>query len=267
MDTLGIIRQIEADAALRAQLRAVLLGDELLALPAQVAQLIEGQREMQAAIRDLTESQKQMQAAITGLIGRQDRMEDTLTQLVQSQREMQAAIRALTDSQKQIVIRQDRMEAAITALTESHQRLEMSHNRLVGEFSQMKGLLVENRIRDRMQYYVPAGIENVQVITGQEFKDLLDELNQKKTLAKEEHTRITKTDIVASAQVEGDPVVLVAEVSGSLYPSDVERVVESAKILQERGKRAKPLVFGEAVADNSVNDLAGRHGVEICLGL
>jgi len=199
-------------------MRAVLLGDELLALPAQVAQLVEGQREMQAAI--------------TGLIERHDRM-----------------------------------EAAITALTESRQRLEMSHNRLVGEFSQMKGLLVENRIRDRMQYYVPAGIENVQVITGQEFKDLLDELNQKKTLAKEEHTRITKTDIVASAQVEGDPVVLVAEVSGSLYPSDVERVVESAKILQERGKRAKPLVFGEAVADNSVNDLAGRHGVEICLGL
>ncbi|MHB8295933.1 MAG: hypothetical protein ACYDH5_15210 [Acidimicrobiales bacterium] len=37
MDTLGIIRQIEADPALRAQLRAVLLGDELLGLPLAVA--------------------------------------------------------------------------------------------------------------------------------------------------------------------------------------------------------------------------------------
>ncbi|MHB8296031.1 MAG: hypothetical protein ACYDH5_15720 [Acidimicrobiales bacterium] len=36
MDTLGIIRQIEADPGLRAQLRAVLLGDELLGLPAAV---------------------------------------------------------------------------------------------------------------------------------------------------------------------------------------------------------------------------------------
>jgi len=40
MDALGIIRQIETDPALKAQMRAVLLGDELLALPAQVAQLV-----------------------------------------------------------------------------------------------------------------------------------------------------------------------------------------------------------------------------------
>ncbi|MCL4448368.1 MAG: hypothetical protein M1483_05940 [Actinobacteria bacterium] len=38
MDTLEIIRQIEADPALRAQLRAVLLGDDLINLPGLVAE-------------------------------------------------------------------------------------------------------------------------------------------------------------------------------------------------------------------------------------
>jgi len=39
VDTLGIIRQIESDPALRAQLRSVLLGDEVVELPALVRQL------------------------------------------------------------------------------------------------------------------------------------------------------------------------------------------------------------------------------------
>ena len=42
MDTVEIIRQLQMDSALKAQLRAVLLGDELLALPELVKNLIEG---------------------------------------------------------------------------------------------------------------------------------------------------------------------------------------------------------------------------------
>lgn len=57
MDALEIIRQVEADAGLRAQMRAVLLGDELLQLPELVRRLAEAQarteeqlREFQAAV-------------------------------------------------------------------------------------------------------------------------------------------------------------------------------------------------------------------------
>lgn len=60
MDSLGIIRQLEQDAGLRAQLRAVLLGEELLDLPelfrqlaSRVDQLAEAQARTEAALRDL----------------------------------------------------------------------------------------------------------------------------------------------------------------------------------------------------------------------
>ena len=52
MDTLGIIRQIEADPALRAQLRAVLLGDELLDVPRLLGELAEGQRRLEESLRE-----------------------------------------------------------------------------------------------------------------------------------------------------------------------------------------------------------------------
>ncbi len=57
MDTLGIIRQIEADPALRSQLRAVLLGDELLELPRIVRQLGED-------LRLLSEELRRFEAAV-----------------------------------------------------------------------------------------------------------------------------------------------------------------------------------------------------------
>jgi len=249
MDALGIIRQIETDPALKAQMRAVLLGDELLALPAQVAQLIEGQREMQAAIRDLTESQKQMQAAITGTIERQDRMEDTLTQLVQSQREMQAAITALTESHQQ--------------LAESHQQLAMSHKRLIGDVSQLKGSDLEARVRSRLNTFLPDDFERATILADEEIKKRITAWNQKKTLQKPERMRIAQTDIIADARIADKPVTVVAEVSASVYPNDIERVAETARILKERGEQVRPLVFGNAVADDSVNVLAVSQDVDL----
>jgi len=270
MDALGIIRQIETDPALKAQMRAVLLGDELLALPAQVAQLIEGQREMQAAIRDLTESQREMQAAITGTIERQDRMEDTLTQLVQSQREMQAAITGtierqdrMEDTLTQLVQSQREMQAAITALTESHQRLEMSHKRLIGDVSQLKGSDLEARVRNRLNTLLPDDFERATILADEEIKKRITAWNQKKTLKKPERMRIAQTDIIADARIADKPVTVVAEVSASVYPNDIERVAETARILQERGEQVRPLVFGNAIADDSVNVLAVSQDVEL----
>jgi len=204
MDALGIIRQIETDPALKAQMRAVLLGDELLALPAQVAQIVEGQREMQAAIRDLTESQKQT------------------------------------------IVSQDRMEK---------------------DLSQINGFMLEHQVRCRVRKYLPDEIERARVLTDDDLDSLLETLNRKKPLTSDERTRINRTDVIARARVGKDPVTIVAEVSVLLYLEDVTRAAEAARILRERGQRARPFAIGEAVADNSVSDLADRHGVEICLGL
>jgi len=263
MDALGIIRQIETDPALKAQMRAVLLGDELLALPAQVAQLVEGQREMQtaitrlaghqdrmeAAIRDLTESQKQMQTAITGSIERQDRIKDTLTHLVQGQREMQAAITALTESHQQ--------------LAESHQQLAMSYKRLIGDVSQIKDSHLEARVRNRLNTFLLDDFERVQILSDEETKKRITLWNQKRILEKSERMRIAQTDIIADALVADQPVTVVAEVSASVYPNDIERVAETARILKERGEQVRPLVFGNAVADDSVNALAVSQDVEL----
>ncbi len=71
MDTLEIIRQIETDPAVRAQLRSILLGDDVLGLPAQVAALVEAQKRsenrldrLEKAVAELVEAQKQTNQAV-----------------------------------------------------------------------------------------------------------------------------------------------------------------------------------------------------------
>ena len=56
MDALEIIRQLEGDAGLRAQMRAVLLGDELLELPELVRRLTEAQLRTEERLREFQEA-------------------------------------------------------------------------------------------------------------------------------------------------------------------------------------------------------------------
>jgi regulator of replication initiation timing len=56
VDTLAIIREMEADPGLRAQLRAVLLGDDLLRLPELVAENTRDIRDLKDAVAELREA-------------------------------------------------------------------------------------------------------------------------------------------------------------------------------------------------------------------
>jgi len=76
MDTLGIIRQIESDPGLRAQLRAVLLGDEVLQLPGVVAENSRGIRDLRDAVASLTEQ-------MTLLTERVDQLTEQMTRLTE----------------------------------------------------------------------------------------------------------------------------------------------------------------------------------------
>lgn len=64
MDALEVIRQLEADAGLRAQLRAVLLGDGILELPELFRQFLETQARTEAHIGELAEAQRQLSAKV-----------------------------------------------------------------------------------------------------------------------------------------------------------------------------------------------------------
>ena len=98
MDTLEIIRELEHDEALRASLRAVILGDELLSLPdqmrlltAEVQKLAEAQQRTDETVRELVEAQKQTE-------WRLDRTEKILAELAEAQKQTTISIHRLEEN-------------------------------------------------------------------------------------------------------------------------------------------------------------------------
>jgi len=232
MDTLGIIRQLENDPGLRAQLRAVLLGDELLAMPAQLAQLIESQQRM---------------------LERQDRMEAVLTSLI--------------ESQQQIVERQDRMEAAFEAFAAAtdarFQHLETDVGHLKVDVGHLKGSDLERRVRERPEAYFPDTLDDLEVLDGAKLNKLLATLDKCAQLSGEDRRSLHRADVIVSAHRGTERVTVVVEVSATLHADDITRAAKRAGIVNACGLRAVAMAIGEDLGGESVAALAAEHGVEL----
>ncbi len=84
MDTLEIIRELEHDDALRAALRAVILGDELLSLPDQMRLLTAEVQKLTEAQERTEEAQKHTEESVKGLAEAQRSLEETVKGLAVS---------------------------------------------------------------------------------------------------------------------------------------------------------------------------------------
>ena len=101
MDTLDIIRQLQADPALKAELRAVLLGEEVLGLPELVKdnsrQIAALTVRMERVDEQIAENSRQI-AALTEAVrahdARLESVEVSINALIDHQAEMQSSIRS-----------------------------------------------------------------------------------------------------------------------------------------------------------------------------
>ena len=263
MDTLGIIREIESDPALRAQLRAVLLGDEVLALPAQIAQLVEGQRALQAAVSTLLARQDRLEAAQDRLEAAQDRLEAAMAALAESQQQLLARQDRLEAAMATLMENQSRMDATITQLLEHQERTDRRLDRLEADVAALNGSDLERRVREWPQRYLPEDLRGLRIMTPQDLDSLLDRLDRQALLSAAERKRLTRTDVLASARVGTSRVTVVAEVSVRLHREDVTRAAESSRILNERGQRTRAFAIGSNVVDDAVRAFAEDSNVEV----
>ncbi len=166
MNTLEIIRELEQDESLRATLRAVILGDELLSLPsemrlltAEVKKLAEAQlrtenaqRRTDETVKKLAEAQlrtdetvKSLESTVKELVSAQLRtdetvksLESTVKELVSAQLRTENAQRRTEETVKELVSAQLRIEKTVRELKDNVDRL----NESVGETAEVSCALV-----------------------------------------------------------------------------------------------------------------------------
>ena len=190
----------------RAEIRRLVLTEELLALP--------------QIVRDLAEAQQ--------------RTEQQVAQLTQQ-------VAQLTQQVAQIVEAQRRTERQIVRLQDD-----------VGE---LKGIVLEQRYRNRAFAYFSRLVRHMHTVTDDELVALLEEAVARGVLSEDGMDEIGRADVVVQGQRrEGqspDEVYLVVEVSWGVGPRDVERAVRRAALLGQTGLQTMPVVAGERITDEA----------------
>lgn len=222
----------------RAEMRQLLLSEEILTLPAVV-------RELSVIVKELAEAQKRTEQRVEELTEAQKRTDEQLRLLTQR-------VDALTEAQRELTKAQERTERRVEGLVTR-----------VGELS---GYLLEGRYRQRPLSYFNRLLSRAEAV------DVVDVLPAEMELSEEALEDLLALDVLIRGQLKPrfaerlgfSRVWLVVEISGQIEYSDVERTWERAMLLQKCGLPTIGVVGGKGITQNAL-DVAQSKGVIVQL--
>jgi hypothetical protein len=226
-----LIRLVETRPEWRAELRRLVLTNELLAVPDQLAALrVRSEEQFQA----LAEAQQ-----------RTDRQLATLTERVTT-----------------LTAAQERMDSQLATLTEQVASLTRVVHTLTVDVGTLKGKSLEADYRSRGHAYLSRVVRRPHVLTSDELVPIIEDARDRGVLSDIEAQDLYETDLVVRGRrsEDGAEVYLVVEVSWDVGPRDVERAVQRAHMLAHIGLVTIPVVAGEHILPEAA-ELARRGQV------
>ena len=213
-----LIRLIETRPEWRTELRRLVLTEELLAAPDQLA-----------ALR--TRSEEQFQA------------------LVEAQQRTNLQLTTLTERVTALAAAQERMDNQLTALTEQVAALTRVVHTLTVDVGTLKGKSLEADYRSRGHAYLSRVVRRPHVLTSDELITIIEDARDRGLLSDIEAQDLYETDLVVRGRrsEDGTEVYLVVEVSWGVGPHDVEWAVQRARVFSHIGLATIPVVAGEHI--------------------
>jgi len=218
-----LVRLLEGRSDWRAELRRLVLTDELLSLPGQIVELrtyTERRFQELAATQAQTEAQLvTLSTRVTELTAAQVRTEAKVTDLIQAQATMTVQLTDLTQS--------------VRTLTD-----------WAGE---LKGTTTEIEYRTKARVYFGRLLRRPHVLSVDEVSSLLDDAIESGMLSEAGADDIALADIVIRGKhkQKGTDLYLLVEVSLGVGPNDVERAARRATLLAQLGTPVIPAVAGQ----------------------
>ncbi len=254
-DFSGLLRLLHEHPEWRAQLRAILLGEELLSLP----QLL---RELADEVRRLTEAHRRGEERLARLEEAQIRSEERLARLEEAQIRSEGRLARLEEAQIRSEERLARLEEAVLELARAQRTMQDDFGRRLELFQ---------RNQDRFAQVVGATAEARMVPTVKRWLESRGLVVLDPILAWS-LDGLTEFDGVTRAQGPQGVVWVLVSAEVRLQPGDVYdlantlRRVEVRRRLEEEGVEAPvwPVVFG-LTAERRVVQAAKELGVGLLL--
>lgn len=213
-----LIRLLETRPEWRADVRRLVLSDELLALPEQIALL---RANTEQRFQELIEAYKHTDARLATIDER---------------------LAALADAQNRTDTQIARLTQSVQALTDDMK----AQGNIIGD---LKGELLELRYRERAPAYVGRLVRRAQVLSAAELVELLETAVEQGRLTEAEKDEVLLIDLVVRGKrkEDGVQVYLAVEVSWGVGPHDVERAAQRATLLGKLGIPTVPIVAGKTI--------------------
>ena len=242
-----LLRLLEARPEWRAELRRLLIPEEVLDLPAVVRQLAD-------EVRLLADAQRRTEIQVSRLVEVQARADQRLS--------------GVDDRAARLEEGQARLESTLTRLAEAQVRTEERLNGVDGRLSRVEGRLaglrgdnLEQRYRQHAGGYFGRLLRRARIVSPDELDDLLDEGLATGAFDEDSAHDVRLADLVVRGRRPGEEreTFLVVEVSGVVEPADVERAVRRAGVLG-RVRSVLAAVGGEEMTLAAI-DLADANSV------
>jgi hypothetical protein len=210
-----LIRLLQERPEWRADLRRLVLTDELLALPELVRELVQAQQRTEGRVGRLEESVESLRA------------------------ETERRFQELATAQLTLTRRIDDLREAVQTLADRTYTL-------ITDVGELKGSDLKRRYRERPFAYFQRLIRQAHTLSGDELNAMLDRAVTAGQLTEEDVDEIVWADaIVRGRRREDDQeVYLVVEASWGVGPYDVQRADKRAKLLAKAGFITLPVVAG-----------------------
>jgi predicted nuclease with TOPRIM domain len=227
-DLQDLIQVLEQHPEWKSLLRASLLGDELLQLPAAVGRLEERMDRVEAALVRLAEAQARTEQRVEELAEAQARTEQRVEELAEAQARTEQRVEELAEAQA-------RTEQAVERLAQQ-----------VGRLSDVVGFTLEELARELAPAYL-----------AERYAIRVSSLERQFFILDGEEVEI---DFYGEGTRDGERVVVIGEVRSRIYGRDVESLARKAKALgpQLTGTPV-PAMFG-FVIHPSAREVASRTG-------
>lgn len=262
LDFHALVQALEEHPEWRAELRRLVLSEELLALPANFKRLEEDLAKLAATVQQLVANQAQMQRALQELAEAQARTEARVEELAQAQARTEARVEELAQAQRRTEARVEELAQAQKRTEEALQQLAQRVETLAVQLGEVRGQVLEIRFQQRAPAYLGRLLRRVRVLPAERLAELLDEAVDAGRISLEERHAVLLADaVVQGIGVDGSPVSLVVEVSAVVDEHDLARAVERAEILGKAlATRAQAAVAGQEISEPTLL-LARRLGV------
>jgi hypothetical protein len=254
-DFQDLIRLLQERPEWRADLRRLVLSDELLALPELVRALVQAQQRAEARLGRLEDAQGRTEARLA-------RLEEALSTLTEVQQRAEARLGRLEDALEGLRAETERrfQELATSAMSlhETVQTLAEHTTSLRMDIGELKGSDLERRYRERPFAYFQRLIRQAHTLSGDELNAMLDRAVREGQLTDDDVDEIVWADAIVRGRrrEDGQEVFLVVEASWGVGPYDVERAHKRATLLAKTGVIALPVVAGTWITPDG--ELAAR---------